>query len=200
MKVILIEDQKLLSSTLARALQQGSDIEIAAISDKADDALELCRKHNPDVVIMDVFTREGNGIECTARLKQVFPQIKVLIMTGVEDSRLVQEAEKAGADLFVWKNLSLDDLLDFIRNAKKPYRIFPDVYSAGQRQAQFTDTDLRILHLLARGKSSREIAAELFLAYGTVRLYISRMYAATGLKSRAQLVAYALRCGLIEPF
>lgn len=200
MKVILIEDQKLLSSTLARALQQGSDIEIAAISDKADDALELCREHNPDVVIMDVFTREGNGIECTARLKQVFPQIKVLIMTGVEDSRLVQEAEKAGADLFVWKNLSLDDLLDFIRNAKKPYRIFPDVYSAGQRQAQFTDTDLRILHLLARGKSSREIAAELFLAYGTVRLYISRMYAATGLKSRAQLVAYALRCGLIEPF
>lgn len=197
MKVILIEDQKLLSSTLARALQQSADIEIVAISDKADDALELCRKHNPEVVIMDVFTREGNGIECTAQLKKVFPQIKVLIMTGVEDSRLIQEAEKAGADLFVWKNLSLEDLLDFIRNAKKPYRIFPDIYSAEQRQSQFSDTDLRILHLLARGKSTREIAAELFLAYGTVRLYISRMYAATGLKSRAQLVAYAIRCGLI---
>jgi len=198
MKVILIEDQKLLSSTLARALQQSGDIEVAAISDKATDALELCRKHDPEAVIMDVFTREGNGIEYTARLKKAFPRIKVLLMTGVEDGRLVQEAEKAGADLFVWKDLPLEDLLDFIRNAKKPYRVFPDIYTAEQRQSQFSDTDIRILQLLARGRSSREIAEELFLAYGTVRLYISRMYAATGLKSRAQLVAYALSCGLIE--
>jgi DNA-binding NarL/FixJ family response regulator len=198
MKVVLIEDQYLLSSTLVHALEQSADIEVAAVSDKASDAWELCRKHNPDVVIMDVYTREGNGIECTAQIKRDFPQIKVLIMTGVEDSRLVRAAEKAGADLFVWKNLSLDELLDFIRNAKRPYRIFPAVPSEEPLSAKFTDTDIRILRLLAQGKSTREIAADLFLAYGTIRLYISRMYASTGLKSRAQLVTYALRCGLIE--
>lgn len=147
---------------------------------------------------MDVYTKEGNGIEWTAQIKKVYPQIKVLIMTGVEDNRLVRAAEKAGADLFVWKSLSLEDLLDFIRKAQKPYRVFPAVPSEELPSISFSETDLRILRLLARGKSSREIAAELFLAYGTVRLYISRMYASTGLKSRAQLVTYALRQGLFE--
>lgn len=198
MKVVLIEDQKLLSSTLIKALEQSSDIEIAGQSNKASDVLQLCKTHNPDVVIMDVFTKDGNGIEYTGQLKQAFPDIKVLIMTGVEDERLVQAADEAGADLFVWKNLSLDELTEFVRNAKKPYRIFPRVSSHPQEPVKFSDVDIRILNLLARGKSSKEIAAELFLGYGTVRLYISRMYTATGFKSRAQLVAYALRCGLIE--
>lgn len=198
MKVVLIEDQNLLSSTLVKALEQNLDIEIAGMSDKASDAMQLCGRYNPDVVIMDVFTKDGNGIECTAQLKLVFPHIKVLIMTGVEDERLVQAADEAGADLFVWKNLSLDELVDFIRNAKKPYRVFPSVHCDALNSVKFSDMDIRILRLLAQGKTSREIAAELFLAYGTVRLYISRMYTATGFKSRAQLVTYALRCGLIE--
>ena len=195
MRVVLIEDQILLSSTLVKALEQSPDIEVAGQSDKASDAMQLCQANNPDIVIMDVFTRDGNGIECTAQLKQAFPDIKVMIMTGVEDERLVRAAEEAGADLFVWKNLSLEDLTAFIRNANKPYRVFPGIASDVPAPVKFTEVDKRILQLLAQGKSSREIAAELYLGYGTVRLYISRMYTATGFKSRAQLVAHALRCG-----
>lgn len=198
MKVVLIEDQHLLSSALIRALEQSPDIRIEAQSDKASDVMALCEEHHPDIVIMDVFTKDGNGIEYTARLKQYFPDVKVLVMTGVEDERLVRAAEEAGADLFVWKNLCLDELTEFIRGSKKPYRVFPSVAPANSGPPEFSDTDIRILNLLAQGKSSREIAAALYLGYGTVRVYISQMYAATGLKSRAQLVAYALRCGYIE--
>lgn len=199
MKIVLIEDQNLLSSTLIKALEQNQDIQIVGQSDKASDVMRLCETHKPDIVIMDIFTKDGNGIEFTRVLKQVLPEIRVLIMTGVEDNRLVQAAEEAGADLFVWKNLSLDELTEFIRNAKKPYRIFPSVNRDSLKPIRFSDVEIRILGLLARGKTSREIASELFLSYGTVRLYISRMYTATGFKSRAQLVAYALRCGLIDP-
>ncbi|KUG04863.1 dna-binding response regulator, luxr family [hydrocarbon metagenome] len=199
MKIVLIEDQNLLSSTLIKGLEQNPDMEISGQSDKASDVMSLCEIHQPDIVIMDVFTKDGNGIEYTKELKQVFPEIRVLIMTGVEDERLVQAAEEAGADLFVWKNLSLDELTEFIRNAQKPYRIFPSVQRDSRKSIKFSDVDIRILGLLARGKTSREIASELFLGYGTVRLYISRMYTTTGFKSRAQLVAYALRCGLIDP-
>jgi DNA-binding NarL/FixJ family response regulator len=200
MKVVLIEDQNLLSSTLIKALEQCPDIEVAGQSDKASDAMRLCKTCEPDIVIMDVFTKDGNGIEYTAQIKQTFPNIKVLIMTGIEDDRLVQAAEEAGADLFAWKNMSLDELTEFIRYANKSYRIFPSTHADSQKPVKFSDVDIRILSLLARGKTSREIAAELFLGYGTVRLYISRMYASSGLKSRAQLVAYALSCGLIESF
>ncbi len=198
MRVVLVEDQNLLSSTLIRALEKTPDIEIVGVSDKAVDAAGLCSTHDPDIVIMDVFTKEGNGIDCTAQLKRLYPHVKVLIMTGVEDERLVKAADEAGADLFVWKNMSLDELVDFIRNANKPYRVFPNVQNDDAAAAKFSSGDINILRLLARGKSSREIADEMFLAYGTVRLYISRMYAATGFKSRAQLVAYALRRGLID--
>ncbi len=199
MKVLLIEDQNLLSSTLIQALEKTSDIEVVGQSDKANDAMQLCKAHQPDVVIMDVYTKDGNGIECTALLKVAYPDIKVLILTGVEDERLVQAAEEAGADLFAWKNISLNELIEFIRYAKKPYRLFPSIQPENQHSIKLSVMDIRILSLLAQGKSSREIAGELFLGYGTVRLYISRMYAATGFKSRAQLVAYALRSGLIEP-
>jgi DNA-binding NarL/FixJ family response regulator len=199
MRVVLIEDQALLSSALIRALEKEPDIEVVGRSDKAGDAIRLCGDLSPDIVIMDVFTKEGNGIETTARLKQAFPDIKVLIMTGVEDDRLVRAAEDAGADIFLWKNLSLEELVEFVRGAKKPFRVFPVVSSDSGNPLKFSEMELRILRLLARGRTSREIAAELFLGYGTVRIYISRMYTATGFSSRAQLVACALRCGLIAP-
>ena len=196
-EIVLIEDQNLLSTTLIQALNQSQDMKVVGHSDKAGDVMALCKKYNPDVVLMDIFTKDGNGIERTVQLKQVFPDIKVLIMTGVEDDRLVKAAEEAGADLFVWKNLSLEELTEFIRNANKPYRIFPRVRSDALETIKFSEMEIRILRLLAQGKTSNEIASDLFLASGTVRLYISRMYAETGLKSRAQLVAHALRYGLI---
>lgn len=198
MKVVYIEDQNLLASTLVKALNQIPDMEIAAQSDKASDALKLCQMHHPDLVIMDIYTNDGNGIEYTARIKQAFPQTKVLILTGVEEDWLVKAAEDAGADLFARKNLSLNELTELIQYARKPYRVFPLTQQDCDKAPAFSDLEISIIRLLARGKSSKEIAAELFLGYGTVRVYISRMYASTGLKSRAQLVAHALRHNLIS--
>ncbi|NLM77142.1 MAG: response regulator transcription factor [Ruminococcaceae bacterium] len=198
MKIILIEDQNLLSTTLRKALEQVPDIEVVGQSDKASDAPDLCTRLQPDIVVMDVFTREGSGIDYTARIKQAFPKIKVLVMTGVEDDRLVEAAEEAGADMFIWKNTSLEELTEFIRYAQKDYRLFPSLNVDNGKKASFSDLDLRIVALLAQGKSAREIASELYLGYGTVRIHISHLYASTGLKSRAQLVAYAMRAGLIR--
>ncbi len=198
MKVVLIEDQNLLSGTLKKALEQMEDMQIVAQSDSADEALQLCEIHQPDLVIMDIFTREGNGIECTARIKRAFPSIKVLVFTGVEDDHLVRAAQDAGADLFARKSLSLEEFTQLIQYASKPYRVFPITQIAAEKPIRFSDMELSILSLLAQGKSTKEIAAELFLGYGTVRVYISQMYASTGLKSRAQLVTYALCCGLIN--
>lgn len=198
MKIVLIEDQTLLSTTLAKVFELVPDIEVVGRSDKASDAPDLCRRLQPDIVVMDVFTNEGNGIDYTARIKRDFPAIKVLVMTGVEDDRLVQAAEEAGADMFFWKNTSLEELTEFIRYAQKSYRLFPSLISDSQKKPGFSDLDLRIVVLLAQGKTAREIAAELYLSYSTVRIHISHLYAKTGLKSRAQLVAYALRAGLIR--
>ncbi len=197
MKIILIEDQVLLSSTMARALEQMPDIKIVAQSEKASESLELCQKYRPDMLIMDIFTADGNGLEYTPLIKQKFPKIKVFIITGVENEQLVQTAEKAGADLFAWKNLSLDELTDLIRYSKKPYHVYPTLSNNLKHKASFSDVEMQILRLMSQGKSTREIATEMFLEYGTVRVYISRMFSKTGMGSRAQLVTYVSRCGLI---
>lgn len=198
MRIVVIEDQSLLASTLVQALQLEDEIEVVGQSDKASDALHLCADKRPDLVLMDIYTKEGNGIEVTARLKQEFPEIKVFIMTGVNHQHLVHAAEVAGADMFVWKDLSFSDLVQFIRTAKKSYRIFPSSVGKTSGSVKLSAVDLKILALLAAGKTSQEIADALFLSNGTVRHYISRMYGTTGLNSRAQLVGYALSQGLIE--
>ena len=197
MKVVLIEDQVLLSSTLVKALEHVPDIKIVAQSDKASEAIDLCRKHKPDIVIMDIITADGNGLDYTVLLKKTFPDIKVLIITGIENEQLVKAAEKAGADLFAWKNLSLDELTDLIRYSEKPYRVFPKITNNSQYHPSFSEVEIHIVRLLSQGKTSREVASELFLEYGTIRVYISKMYSTTGMKSRAQLVAYAARLGII---
>jgi len=197
MKLVLIEDQILLSSTLIKALGQIPDISIAAYSDKASEAINLCRMHHPDLVIMDIFTNGGSGIEATAQIKQLFPEIKVFILTGIEDDHLIKAAEDAGADIFARKSMSLDELTEFIQLAHKPYRIFPGKQYGTGKPVKLSDLEIRIIRLLAKGKSTREIASDLFLSYGTVRVYISHLYMTTGFKSRAQLVAFALRNNMI---
>ena len=200
LRIVVIEDQALLASTLVQALQLEDEIVVVGQSDKANDALELCATQRPDIVLMDIFTKEGNGIEVTARLKREYPGIKVFIMTGVNHEHLVLAAEAAGADMFVWKDLAFNDLVQFIRTAKKSYRIFPGTPRQGAAKTEFSHMDLQILQLLSAGKTTQEIAEALFLSNGTVRHYISRMYGSTGLKSRAQLVSYALKEGLIKPY
>ena len=199
MKILLIEDQKLLATTLIKALGEYDDIEIVAHSDKAKEAPNLCRTLEPDIVLMDVYTKDGNGIEITGLLKKEFPDIKVILMTGIDRDHLVGDAKHAGADVFVWKDIPLPDLIEFIRTSEKSYKIFPQASFEASGNKALSTGDIKIIELMARGLTTQEIAEELFLSYGTVRLYISKMYQATGLKSRAQLVSYALQKGLICP-
>lgn len=196
MKVLLIEDQTLLATTLTKALNEYDDIEVVGHSVEAKEALNLCRQLMPDIVLMDVYTKNGNGIEATKEIKEEFPEIKVLLMTGIDRDYLIEDAKKAGADIFVWKDLPLVDLVEFIRSADRPYSIFPE--SNKSKMHALSATDLEILSLMAKGLTTQEIAEKVFLSYGTVRLYISKMYQTTGLKSRAQLVSYALKAGLID--
>lgn len=198
MRILLIEDQTLLATTMMKALNEYEDIEVVAYSTEANQALSLCAEYNPDIVLMDVYTKNGNGIEVTKKLKQHYPKVKVFLMTGIDRDHLIEDAKIAGADIFVWKDLSLHDLVKFIRAADQPYRIFPDP-ALKRKESLLSATDLKILDLMAKGLTTQEIAEDLFLSYGTVRLYISKMYQATGLKNRAQLVNYAIKLGLIDP-
>lgn len=197
MRILIIEDQTLLGHTLAATLRSVPECEVVGLSERASEAPALCASLHPDLVIMDVYTKDGNGIEYAAHLKKDYPHIKVLILTGVEDNGLIKAAENAGVDVFLQKSTDIDNLVEIMHCALKNYRVFPGCAAGTAPATVFSNLEIRILELLAQGRSAREIAADLFLSYGTIRVYISRMYSTTGCKSRANLIAYALRQGVI---
>lgn len=200
-RILIIEDQMLLCDTLINALEGNRDFEIAGASECADQALELCKTCRPDIVLMDIYTRSGNGIEATRAIKSEMPQVKVLILSAFGDESNIQSAMEAGADGYVVKDVQLNELLSIIRDTMRKYRIFPAqkevAKAAGQSRAVFSDTELNILHLLREGKTAREISELLFLSYGTVRNYISRMLLRYGFKDRLQLVIFAASEGCL---
>lgn len=200
-RILIIEDQMLLSDTLMTALAGSQDFEIVGASECADQALELCKTRNPDIVLMDIYTRSGNGIDAARAIKSEIPQIKVLILSAFGDENNIQNAMDIGADGYVLKDVQLGELISIIRDTVHKYRIFPAQKeagkAAGQIRAVFSDTELSIIHLLLEGKTAREISKLLFLSHGTVRNYISRMLLRYGFKDRLQLVMFAASEGCL---
>ncbi len=200
-RILIIEDQMLLCETLVAALADNQDFEIVGASECADQALELCKTKKPDIVLMDIYTRSGNGIDAARTIKSEMQQVKVLILSAFGDENNIQSAMDAGADGYVLKDVQLEELVSIIRDTMKKYRIFPAQKEArkpgGQVRAVFSDTELSILHLLLEGKSAREISELLFLSHGTVRNYISRMLLRYGFKDRLQLVMFAASEGCL---
>lgn len=200
-RILIIEDQMLLCDTLMVALADNQDFEIIGASECADQALELCKTKKPDIVLMDIYTRSGNGIDAARTIKAEMPQVKVLILSAFGDENNIQNAMDVGADGYVLKDVQLDELISIIRNTMQKYRIFPVKKEAGkatgQIKAVFSDTELSIIYLLTEGKTAREISELLFLSHGTVRNYISRMLLRYGFKDRLQLVMFAAREGCL---
>lgn len=200
-RILIIEDQMLLCDTLMRALTDNQDFEIAGASECADQALELCKTCNPDIILMDIYTRSGNGIEAAKTIKAQMPHVKVLILSAFGDENNIQSAMDAGADGYVLKDIQLGELISIIQDTMQKYRIFPAQKETGkaacQSKAVFSETELNIISLLMEGKTAREISELLFLSHGTVRNYISRMLLRYGFKDRLQLVLFAANEGCL---
>lgn len=200
-RILIIEDQMLLCDTLMAALADNQDFEIVGASECADQALQLCKTKNPDIVLMDIYTRSGNGIEATRNIKAEIPQIKVLILSAYGDENNIQNAMDVGADGYVLKDVQLSELISIIHDIMQKYRIFPAQKepgkASGQTRAVFSETELSIIYLLTEGKTAREISEHLFLSHGTVRNYISRMLLRYGFKDRLQLVMFAASEGCL---
>jgi DNA-binding NarL/FixJ family response regulator len=106
-------------------LCQVPDIEIVMQSDNAGDAPALCSAYTPDLLVMDILSKDWGLLEYIPHIKQGFPAIKVFVMIGVKDNRLALKAKEAGADIVARKNISLDDFKQLIRLSQKHYRVFP---------------------------------------------------------------------------
>jgi DNA-binding NarL/FixJ family response regulator len=185
---------------------------LIAEAQDGDQAVELARRHDPDVVLMDVRMPGTDGIEATRRM----PNQKVLILTtfGLDD--YIIEALRAGASGFLLKDAPVEELVRAVRTvAAGDAQLSPAVTrrlleQVGRRLpaavprdsgalADLTERELEVLRLLAAGMSNAEIAAALFVSEPTVKSHVSNVLQKLGLRDRVQAVIYAYENGLVAP-
>jgi len=198
-RIMIVEDEALLRELLVQSITTQKDYLFVGETSYANQALELCSKLNPHLILMDIKTPDGNGIEATATIKTQYPQIKIIILTALPSEMLVTKALQAGADGYALKSISIQDLMRLIRHTIKGLPNSLKVVSQpAEDKPVFSAVELIIMQGLAEGKSSKDIADELNFSYGTVRNYISNMIGRYQFTDRVHLVSYAINEGLID--
>ncbi len=215
-KVLLVDDQRLLRAGLRAILESAADIEGVGEARNGREALKLGRELRPSVFIMDLQMPMMNGHEAIRAIR-ADPSLEatpVLVLTTFDDDDDVVEALAAGANGYLLKDLDAEDLRRAVRNAangraemasgvlrQMMNRIarLPTRRSRHQELAGLTERELEILTHIGLGLTNEEIGKALFLSPETARTYVSRLLTKLAARDRAQLVVLAHRAGLVDP-
>ena len=201
--IIVIDDHQMLRDMISETLNSKDDLNVVATSGNAKDSLELCKKLNPDLVLMDVCTENNsNGIAYSKLLKKQFPNVKVIIMTGVLDLNFINDAKEAGIDSFIYKNISKDSLIMTIKNTLDGYSMYPNDknnLSKNNILSDLTEAELKVLTLYCKLLDRDEVANKLGISTRTLQSYISSIYSKTGYNNLAKLSIFCVSSGLIVP-
>jgi len=199
-KILIVEDQTMLRESLEHLIGEQDDMEAAGSTDDAANAPELCRQLQPDLVLMDVVTKNNSsGITYTAHIRKEFPNIKVVIMTALPEITFAEEARKAGAHSFMDKNMGNDHLFHVIRNTMKGYSIYSVPPDRMPSSARFSEKEIAVIRLVCKGIARDQIAAKLGVSESMIKQHITSILDKTGFDSISKFAIYAVGEGLILP-
>ena len=217
-RVLLVDDQSLLRMGFRLILEAEPDIEVIGEAGDGASGVSMASALHPDVVLMDVRMPGMDGIKATASIIEADPASKVLILTTFDLDQYVFAGLKAGASGFMLKDAPPAELLAAIRTIADGEAVLaptatrrlidqfapllPDPGKQQDRDAmlgKLTDRERTVFAELAAGRSNREIATELHLSEGTVKIHVGRILTKLGLRDRVQAVVLAYESGLITP-
>jgi two-component system response regulator NreC len=212
-RVLVTDDHAIVRAGVRLLLDSQPDIQVVGEAVDGQQALELVKELEPDLVLMDVAMPGMNGLEATKLIKESFPRVQVLALTMHEDERYFFQILQAGAMGYVVKGAAPSDLLAAVRAvAQGQAYLYPSLakqllddymkrVDAGEEQDSYdglSEREREVLKLIAEGKTGRQIAEELTLSANTVERHRSNIMSKLNLHSRAELIKYAIRKGLIS--
>jgi DNA-binding NarL/FixJ family response regulator len=210
-RALLADDHVLVRQGIRQFLEDEGDITVVAEADDGDEALQMVEEHSPDVAILDIRMPNVTGIEATRRIKARFPGVRVLILTAYDDDPYVYALLQAGADGYVLKTASANELVRAVRNvvAGSP-ALSPEITAKVIRQMTtgkpagatgqvetLTERELEVLRLAAKGQTNRGIGSGLGISHRTVQGHLASIYGKLGVNSRTEAVTEAVRRGWI---
>jgi DNA-binding NarL/FixJ family response regulator len=210
-RVAIVDDQRLFTRGLSGLVDMLDGVEVVGVAYNGEEGVALCRKEEPDVVLMDISMPKMDGINATREIKDLLPQTAVIILTGHEEDEHVFEGIKAGAQGYLLKDSEPEDLSRAIQTVHAGDTIIaPDLAQKmlmtfegrpGSPQLApppLTQRELEVIRALAQGMSDRQIASSLGISEKTVRNHTSNIYRKLHIFDRTQAVIYAVREGVID--
>ena len=207
LRIVLVDDHEVVRLGLRSLLERQPDLVVVGEAETANEAVRAVESLAPDVVVLDIRLPGRSGVEACAEIKRCRPETKIVMLTSYAEDEVLLDAIAAGAEGYVLKQVGSDDLVQALRRVGRgerlldPHltdRVFAKLREMREREraeafAGLSEQELRVLVLVAEGKTNREIGEALHLSEKTVRNYVSDVLAKLGHTSRAQAAAYAAR-------
>jgi DNA-binding NarL/FixJ family response regulator len=216
-KIIIADDQELIRDSLELIISSDSRFSVIGMAVDGKEVVDMALSLTPDVILMDIRMPKINGLECVQLIKEKKPCIKIIILTTFDNDEYVYDAVKGGADGFLLKGISKNDLLSSIvtvynggtsvdpHTAQKVFSLlgrlagssFRSIEDCEDRFKDFSSHELQIMQLIGKGCSNKEIIQEVNFSEGTVRNYISNILKKLDLRDRTQIAIFAIQSGLM---
>lgn len=206
-RVMIVDDHAIVRSGLATFLQTQDDLELVAEARSGQEALSLCQKYEPDVILMDLVMPDMDGPTTTRSILSRYPNITVIALTSYHDDQLVQEALRAGATSYLLKYVTAEELANAIRkaNAGQPTlsaEAARALISAATQPPKpgfdLTAREREVLKHMVAGRTNPEIAYQLTISNSTVKYHVSSILSKLGVSSRTEAVSLALQNNLVD--
>ncbi|MBQ9728460.1 MAG: response regulator transcription factor [Clostridia bacterium] len=203
-KVLVVDDQRELAEEIASVLQTDDELEVTGVALDGFDALDKMKENLPDVALLDIRMPNMNGVVATRRIKEEYPDVKVVILTTFDDSDYILSAINNGASGYLLKDMGAAAMVSAIKNAYVGDTILPSkiarrITAAAQHVAadreiklarafSLSDREVEIALMMYEGFTNRQISSALKLSEGTTRNYVSSIYEKTDSENRAEAV------------
>lgn len=213
-KILLVDDHAVVRSGLRMLLHGKEALEVIGEAAEGDEAIQAVSVLRPDVVLMDLNMPQGkDGLTATSELKQLFPEVQVLILTMHDDDEYLFRAIQVGASGYILKSAPHEELLNAIRSVaagnaylyptatKRLMGEYLEKLKHGDNRVTYetlSEREKEVVALIAKGYSNKEIAEQLIISVKTVETHKSNVMEKLGLKTRPELVKYALNKGLLS--
>jgi DNA-binding NarL/FixJ family response regulator len=201
-RVLSVDDHPLMSEGIATIINSQVDMVLVSQAANGTEAIQHYRKHEPDVVLMDLRLPDLSGIDAMIAIRNEFPQARIIMLTTFEGDVEIQRALQAGARGYLLKNMPPSEIVEVVRQVHAGKKRVPASVAAQiaehMSDEELTAREIEVLRKVADGNRNRDIADLLFISEETVKVHIKHIMEKLGAKDRTQAIAIAVRRGIIE--
>ncbi|MBD7910525.1 MULTISPECIES: response regulator transcription factor [Clostridium] len=204
-KLLIVDDEKLIREGIKIMMSTFEDIEVIGTAENGYEALEVCKRENVDIVLMDIRMKTCDGVMGTRLIKEQFEKIKVLILTTFKDKMYIEEALNYGAFGYLLKDSSYEVIYEGVKSAHKGNmalnpQVAKEIFNLSNgtkkiniEKLNLSEKEVKIIEGIASGLTNKEISDKLFLSEGTIKNNITNILAKLKLRDRTQIAIFAFK-------